>query len=133
MSGAEGMYVFVSQRLYYECPFESGNGLFTWAQFAATDSDFIDTHRFIGTGLTYFGPLAGRDNDSAGFAFSYGKMNTDPAADLGRQESISTWYYQYQVNQNFYVQPNLTYISTPASSPGLSDVFAITFQAIAVF
>jgi len=133
VNGADGMYVFASQRLYYERPFESSNGLFTWAQFSATDSDFIETHRFFGTGLTYFGPIDGRDNDSAGFAFAYGKMNTDPAANLGRQESIYTWYYQYQLSPNCYLQPNVTYISTPASRPGLDDVLALTLQAMVLF
>jgi porin len=133
VNGADGMYFFTSQRLYYERPFESSNGLFAWGQFAATDSDFIDTHRFVGSGLTYFGPLAGRDNDSAGFAFAYGRMNTNPAADLGPQETIYSWYYQYQVSQNCYLQPNVTYIATPASRPGLSDVLALTMQAIVTF
>ncbi len=54
VNGADGMYLFTSQRLYYERPFESSNGLFAWGQFAATDSDFIDTHRFVGSGIDLF-------------------------------------------------------------------------------
>jgi porin len=131
--GAEGVYLFSSQRLYFERPGESNNGLTAWLQLAATNSDFISTHRYVGSGLSYFGPIRYRDNDSAGFAFAYGEMNDDPAADLGPQEAIYTWYYQYQVCQSCNLQPNLTYISTPASSPGLSDVFALTFRAIVVF
>jgi porin len=131
--GAEGVYLFGSQRLYFERPGESNNGLTAWIQLAATDSDFISTHRYLGSGISYFGPLRYRDNDSAGFAFAYGKMNDDPATDLGPQESIYTWYYQYQANPSCYLQPNVTYISTPASRPGLSDVFALTFRAIVVF
>ncbi|MGE3806131.1 MAG: carbohydrate porin [Gemmataceae bacterium] len=131
--GAEGMYLFASHRLYYEQPGENNNGLSTYAQFGATNSDFISTHRFVGYGLTYFGPLAGRDDDSAGFAMAYGRMNNDPAAALGRQELIYTWYYQIQVNSNCFVQPNLTYISTPASSPGQNDVFALTLRAALLF
>lgn len=131
--GAEGVYCFASQRLYFERPGESNNGLTTWIQLAATNSDFISTHRFVGSGLTYFGPIEGRENDSAGFAFAYGKMNDDPAADLGPREAIYTWYYQYQVSSCCYFQPNLTYISSPAARPGLSDVLAITFRAIVVF
>jgi porin len=131
--GAEGVYFFASQRLYFEHPGENNNGLATWIQLAATNSDFVSTHRFIGSGLTYFGPVDGRENDSAGFAFAYGKMNDDPAADLGKQEAIYTWYYQYQLSECCYLQPNLTYISTPAAEPGLSDVLAITFRAIVVF
>lgn len=131
--GAEGTYFFASQRLYFEAPGQDNQGLTGWIQLAATDSDFISTHRFIGTGLTYFGPIHGRDNDSAGFAFAYGKMNANPAANLGRQETIYSWYYQYQVSPNCFFQPNLTYISTPADSPGADDVFAVTFRAIVLF
>ncbi len=131
--GAEGVYLFGSQRLYFERPGESNMGLSAWIQLAATNSDFIETHRYVGSGFTYFGPIRYRDDDSAGVAFAYGKMNDDPASNLGPREAIYSWYYQYQVNPNCYLQPNLTYISTPAGSPGLSDVLAITFRAIVLF
>ena len=131
--GAEGVYLFASQRLYYERPGTSNNGISVWTQFAATDSDFISTHRYFGWGLTYFGPLPGRADDSAGYALAYGEMNDDPAAGLGPREVISTCYYQYQLRPGCYLQPNLTYISTPAASPGLDDVFAVTLRIILLF
>ncbi len=131
--GAQGIYVFGNQRLYYEQAGESNNGLVAWGQFAATDSPFVDTHRYFGLGLTYFGPLRGRDHDSAGFGLAYGKMNTTPAANLGKQELNFTWYYQYHVRPNCYLQPNMSYISTPALQPGLKDVVALTLRAMVLF
>ena len=34
---------------------------------------------------------------------------------------------------NTYLQPNLSYIVTPAARPGLDDVFALTLRAILLF
>jgi porin len=68
--GTEGVYFFASQRLYFERSGENNNGLTTWIQLAATNSDFVSTHRFIGSGLAYFGPFDVREIESAGFAFA---------------------------------------------------------------
>ncbi|HVX56652.1 MAG TPA: carbohydrate porin, partial [Candidatus Saccharimonadales bacterium] len=131
--GAQGIYMFGSQQIYFERAGESNNGLVAWGQFAATDSPFIATHRYFGLGLTYFGPLPGRDNDSAGFGLAYGKMNTNPAANLGKQELNLTWYYQCQVRPNCFIQPNMSYIASPAAQPGLKDVVALTLRAMVLF
>jgi len=126
--GAEGVYLFGSQRLYFERPGESNNGLSAWIQLAATNSDFISMHRYVGSGVTYFGPTRYRDNDSAGFAFAYGKMNDDPAADLGPREAIYAWYYQYQVNPSGYLQPNVSYISAPRLAPRSPTIITMQIQ-----
>ena len=132
-NGASGIYYFLSQRLYYERPGESPDGLSAYLQLAATNSDFISTHRFLGCGLTYFGPLPTRDHDSMGFAFAYGKMNDDPALGIGSHEAIYTWYYQMELQKNLYFQPNLSYITTPAANPGVGDVFAVTLRVMLMF
>ncbi|MEK6246719.1 MAG: carbohydrate porin [Planctomycetales bacterium] len=131
--GADGMYLFGSQRLYYERPGQSDDGISVYFQFGASDSAVISTHRYIGCGITFFGPLPCRDDDSAGFAFAYGSMNPDPTLDLGPRELIYSWYYQYRVNPNCFLQPNISYIGQPAAEPGLSDVFALTMRAILLF
>ncbi|QDT81714.1 MULTISPECIES: carbohydrate porin [Gimesia] len=133
VNGADGGYFFASQRLFYERPGESPDGLVAFLQLAATNSAFIETHRYVGAGLTYFGPLPTRDEDSIGFAFAYGKMNDDPTLGLGPQEEIYTWYYQMKLCKNLFFQQNLTYISTPAANPSASDVFALTFRALLLF
>lgn len=133
VQGAEGGYFFASQRLYYEQPGESNEGLVAFFQFAATDTPVVQTHRYFGFGLTYIGLIPCRNSDSAGFALAYGKMNDDPILNLASREVICSSYYQYQVSRNFFFQPNLTYIHSPAASPGLDDVFATSFLAIVLF
>lgn len=144
--GAQGMYFFGSQRLYWEEPGKNANGLGGYYQFGATNSAFSLTHRFVGAGLTYFGPLPGRDDDSTGFAMGWGKMTNDPNAGsifftgfaendapLGSDETILTWYYQMQVRKGTYLQPNLTYIPNPARIPGTPAAFPLTIQAVVLF
>ncbi len=133
VDGAQGMYFFGSQRLFYEHPGESNEGMSMFYQFAATDSDFVETHRYFGFGLTYFGPLPGRDGDSAGWGLAYGQMNDNPAADLGADEVILSWYYQWMVSPNCFLQPNLTYIPNPAAALDIPGAFPITLRAILLF
>ena len=40
------------------------------------------TPRYFGFGLSYFGLIPGRDDDSCGFGLAYGVMTKDPNAGL---------------------------------------------------
>ncbi len=59
VAGAQGIYLFGSQRLTYEHPGVTNEGLSMYFQFAGTNSPFVDTHRYLGVGLTYIGLLPG--------------------------------------------------------------------------
>lgn len=131
--GAQGMYLFATQRLTYEHPGETNEGLLMYCQFSATNSAFIDTHRYFGVGLTYLGPLPGRDSDSAGWGLAYGNMSDDPALDLGADETILSWYYQLQVGRNVFFQPNISYIPNPAAQPDIPSALAVTLRAGMLF
>ena len=80
LNGADGIYLFGTQRLYFEDPEENNNGLTSFYQFGATNTDLVFIHRYFGAGLTYFGPIPGRDDDSCGFGVAYGTTNGDPNA-----------------------------------------------------
>ncbi|MHC5542623.1 carbohydrate porin, partial [Singulisphaera rosea] len=149
VDGANGVYFFASQRLYWENPGRTHDGLTAFFQFGATNSDIVFTHRYFGTGLTYFGPIPGRSDDSLGFGLAYGIMDSDPKAGsafftlpeksslrssaLGKDEMILTWYYQMKMFGTTFFQPNLTYIPNPARHPGIPDAFALTLRAIMLF
>jgi porin len=146
LEGANGIYLFGSQRLYYAYPGVNNHGLITWAQFGATNSDIVLTHRYFGLGLTYFGPLPGRDDDSIGFGLAYGEMTGDAHAGAGffpgdnlritrlaPSETILTWYYQMKIKGGFFMQPNLSYIPEPAQHPGIPGAFNFTMRAIVLF
>ena len=144
--GAQGVYFFGSQCLYWEDPGKSNNGLNGYYQFGSTNNDVVFTQRFFGGGLTYFGALPRRDNDSLGFAMAWGQMTNDPnagkvffngygpgPAPVGPHEVILTWYYQIQVRDGMFLQPNLTYIPDPARVPGTPGAFPFTIQAVVLF
>jgi porin len=145
--GANGIYLFASQRLWWENRKENNNGLTSFAQFGATNSDIVLTHRYLGVGLTYFGLLPGRDQDSCGFGLAYGWMNAAPNAGsrffpaidnlrttgLGATEAILTWYYQWLIRDGFFLQPNLSYIPNPAQHPGIPGALDPTLRAILLF
>jgi porin len=146
LEGANGIYLFGSQRLYYENFEVSNNGLISWMQFGATNSDIVRTHRYFGVGLTYFGPLPSRDEDSCGFGLAYGEMTGDANAGavffqgdnlrtnrLGPSETILTWYYQMKIRDGIFIQPNLSYIPDPAQHPGIPGAFDFTMRAIVLF
>jgi porin len=146
LTGANGIYMFGSQRLYYENADLNGNGLTAWSQFGATNSDIVPTHRYFGFGLTYFGPVRGRDEDSCGFGLAYGIMTNNPDAGaayfmgddlrsnkLGSSETILTWYYQMKLGDGIFLQPNLSYIPDPAEHPGIPSAFVVTIRGIVLF
>ena len=146
LTGANGIYLFGSQRLFYENPEVSNNGLSIWMQFGATNSDIVQTHRYFGLGLTYFGLLPSREEDSCGFGLAYGEMSGDADAGavffqndhlrtnrLGPSETILTWYYQMKLRNGVYIQPNLSYIPDPAQHPGIPGAFDFTMRAIVLF
>lgn len=145
-TGAQGLYFFGSQRLYWEEQGKTNNGLGAFYQFGTTNNDRTFVQQFFGCGLTYFGLLPGRDNDSLGFAMGWGKMTNDPnagkaffsgygpgPAPLGANETILTWYYQIQVRDGLFLQPNLSYIPDPARIPGTPSAFPLTIQAVMLF
>jgi len=149
VQGAQGMYLIASQRLFFTHPGKNHNGLTSYFQFGATDSQVIFVHRYFGCGLTYFGPLPGRDDDSAGFGLAQGWMTDDPNAGagfftlpagahlrtnrLGKSETLLTWYYQMNLGHGTFLQPNLTYIPDPARHPGIPGAFALTLRMIVLF
>ncbi|WP_168221823.1 carbohydrate porin [Aquisphaera giovannonii] len=149
VDGAGGVYLFASQRLYWEAPGRNHNGLTSFFQFGATNSDIVFTHRYFGMGLTYFGPIPGRDDDSVGFGLAYGVMNDEPKAGsvfftlppgvslrstaLGKDETILTWYYQMKMADGLLFQPNLTYVPSPARHEGIPGAFALTLRMILLF
>jgi porin len=146
LEGASGIYLYGSQRLYHENPGVDNNGLISWMQFGATNSDIVRTHRYFGLGLTYLGPLPSRDDDSCGFGLAYGEMSGDANAGaiffqgdnlrtnrLGPSETILTWYYQLKVRDGIYMQPNFSYIPNPAQHPGIPGAFDFTMRAIILF
>ncbi len=60
-------------------------------------------------------------------------MSDDPALDLRADEAILSWYYQWMVGPNCFLQPNISYIPNPAAAPDIPSALPVTLRAILLF
>jgi len=128
---ATGAYLFGSQRLWYRHPGQDISGVSAFYQCSINNSSVLPMKKSVGAGLTAFGLIANRDDDSIGIGASLAWLNQ-------RRTQVSTElmyqiYYQAKLLTNIYLEPALSYIPTPGQNPGLNHAFAGTLRAIVLF
>ena len=74
-SGAAGVYLFGSQRIWFRHPGEDNSGISGFFQFGANDSETLPMNQYFGSGLTAFGLIPGRSKDSAGAGMACSWLN----------------------------------------------------------
>lgn len=128
---ASGAYVFGSQRLWYRHPGQDISGISAFYQYSINNSDVLFMKQSVGAGLTAFGLVADREEDSMGAGFSLAWLNQ---RQTDRQtEWMFQIYYQAKVLPILYLEPALSYIPDPGQSTQLNPVFAGTLRAILLF
>ncbi len=130
-SGAAGFYLFGSQRLWYKNPGVDISGISAFYQFGINDSDILIMHKYLGAGLTAFGLVPHRLNDSMGIGGALAWMNQNIFD--RKSELMFQAYYQAEIIKGIYVQPALSYIPTPGASSSLPAAWAGTVRAILLF
>jgi porin len=70
LDGAVGMYLFGSQRLWYRNPGVDSSGVSGFYQFGANNNDALRARQYVGGGLTAFGLVPGRPDDSFGLGLN---------------------------------------------------------------
>lgn len=130
-SGASGLYVFGSQRLWYKNPGVDISGISAFYQFGINDSDVMMMNKYLGAGLTAFGLVPNRLNDSMGIGGALAWLN--PNRFERRTELVLQAYYQAQIMKGIYIEPALSCIPTPGASPTLDAAWAGTVRAIVLF
>ncbi len=129
--GASGYYIFGSQRLWYKNPGCDNSGISAFYQFGKNNSDALPMDKYIGAGLTAFGLIPSRINDSTGIGMAYAWLNQHI---FNRQtELMYQAYYQAQIINGIYLEPVLSYIPTPGASNELNASWAGTLRAIILF
>lgn len=121
-------YLFGSQRLWYRNPGYDISVISAFYQLSITNSNVVPMNKSIGAGLTAFGLITNRENDSVGFGFSRAWLNqryTKRPTELMYQI-----YYQAQIMPNIYLEPAFSYIPTPGQSTRLPPACAGTLRAI---
>ena len=130
-SGAMGVYLFGSQRIWFRHPGKDNSGISSFFQFGANNSETLPMNQYFGSGLTAFGLVPGRSRDSAGAGMACSWLNGnifDRSSELMFQA-----YYQAHLIGGTYFEPAITYIPTPGANPDLDAAWATTFRVTVLF
>jgi porin len=126
--GAQGAYMFASQRLWKGL---GGDGVSGFIQLGANDSrTTFFANRYFGMGLTGFGLIPGRPGDSIGAGLGWSELNEN--LPYRGNEALLQAYYQIQVKSAFYLEPAVT-LSTPGERGAGQPALAFTLQSTILF
>lgn len=104
-SSTVGAYLIADQAIWH-----SGNrkgNLFIQAGFTPSAESYIDIT--AGFGINVTGLFNGRKDDSAGAAFTAGRISGE-----GGSEKVIEFSYRMQFSENLFLQPDLQYIINPS-------------------
>ncbi len=128
---ASGAYIFGAQRLWYRNPGYDSSGVSAFYQYGINNSSALPMKQYIGAGLTAFGLIDNRANDSFGAGVAFSSLNQKSFQ--RPNELMYQVYYQAQIIDAIYIEPALSYIPNPGASIGLSPAWAGTLRAIVLF
>ena len=114
-SGATGVYLFGSQRIWLRHPGKDNSGVTGFFQFGANNSETLPVNHFFGSGLTAFGLVPGRSQDSAGAGMALSWLNGNIFH--RSSELMFQVYYQAHIIAATYLEPAISYIPTPGANP----------------
>jgi porin len=149
-SGTAGYYVFGSQRLWdggSREDTEAGRppdgktpapatpnhhrSVSAFFQFGANNSETLPINQSFGLGLTGFGLIPRRPQDSVGAGMSWAWLN--PNIFDRPSELMLQGYYQAHLVGTTFFQPALSYLPTPGAGGDLGGAWAVTFRLTVLF
>jgi porin len=146
VNGADGVYLFGAQRLWFARPGLDNSGVSGYYQGGFNNSNTMLARQYVGSGLTGFGLVPQRPKDSMGCGAAWSWLNTDPNAgkffypgagdsstSLRTNELMLQSYYQAFLKEGAYFEPAVTYIPNPGERPDIRDAWALTFRVILLF
>jgi porin len=147
-NGADGVYLFGAQRLWFRRPGVDNSGVSGFYQFGANNSNALLARQYVGGGLTAFGLVPGRPDDSFGMGLNCTWLTSgNLAADaffgyppfskvlppLRPSQLMLQWYYQMKLVDGAFFQTALTEIPTPGQRATIPNAFTITLRLIFLF
>ncbi|APW61093.1 carbohydrate porin [Paludisphaera borealis] len=144
-NGANGVYLFGSQRLWFRHPGVDSSGVSGFYQFGANNSNALLARQYFGGGFTAFGLVPGRPADSFGCGMAWTWLNRGDHAgnlffpdatgplQLSPSQLMFQAYYQMKLVNGVFAQTALTDIPTPGQNATLPNALAISFRIIALF
>ena len=145
-TGARGVYLFGSQRLWFRRPAVDSSGVSGFFQFGANDSDALLARQYVGGGLTAFGLVPGRPADTFGAGLAWTWLTRGDEAGrvffpdappgplrLAPSQLMLQAYYQMMLRDGFFFQAAITDIPNPGQNAALPNAFAITSRLILLY
>jgi len=130
-NGAQGFYMFGSQRLWDRHPGVDSSGITGFFQFGINDSETLPANEYFGSGLTGFGLIPGRPEDSVGVGLAWSWL--DRNLGLRSNEFMTAIYYQMHLVGSVFFQPTLSYVPNPGASRNVPGAVALTSRITVLF
>ena len=139
------MYLFGSQRLWFRHPGEDSSGVSGFYQFGANNSNALLARQYFGGGLTAFGLVPGRPDDTFGVGLAWTCLTRGDQAGhvffpnvagplpIRSNQIMLQAYYQAELTSGVFFQTAITDIPNPGMSASFPNAFAITFQVLTLF
>lgn len=123
--GTEGLWLTFEQHVWRENPTVDGDrqGLGVFAGFGSADEHVSAFARSAVAGLSWVGPLAGRDDDVLGFGVFHARLSDDPGAGTPHDETAFELLYKVQLTPAISLKPEVQYIVNPGGQDGVDDAF----------
>jgi porin len=129
--GNDGFYAFIEGRLSRE-EGDKDQGLAGWIRLGFADPSFNPIKHYLGGGLTYTGPIRGRDADQVGLAIgsaNFGGAVRRSSALVGdplqARELIIEATYRAPVTRRLTIQPDLQIVFGPGGRRTTSDALIL--------
>jgi porin len=130
--GTGGFYLFGSQRVAHgfneQVP---GSGISVFYQFGVNDSQTLPINQYYGAGITAFGVIGDRAQDSMGLGMGLSRLNPNLFARQSELEFQA--YYQAHLFAATFLQPTISYIPTPGVSATTPSALALTMRLTVLF
>ena len=130
-NGTHGVYAFASQRLWRGNGDGDTRGVSGFMQLGANDSRTMIATRYVGLGVTAFGVIPRRSQDSLGAGIAWSGLNRN--RNLRPNELLLQFYDQIQVSGSVYLQPTLTISPNPGEKTARAPAVAFTLQSTVLF
>jgi porin len=130
--GFGGFYLFGSQQIAHGVNKQVPSSAITmFYQFGANSSQTLPIREYYGAGMTAFGLVGSREQDSMGFGVGLSRPN--PNLFTRQYELMFQAYYQAHLVAGTFLQPTVTYIPTPGVSASLPGALMTTLRLTVLF
>ena len=131
-SGTYSIYGMFQQMVYRDGGAGSQKGLTVWGETALAPKSSVNTMPyFVGGGLSYQGPIPGRDNDIASAEVICGSFSRYIPRTTA--ETVIEVNYQITLNRWLSITPDIQYVIRPSGSSAIKNALVLGTQVAVVF